>query len=117
MYTRRNKFGNTKTNIDGRIFDSKAEGRRYAELKILADAGEITQLECQVPYLLIPTFKHNGQTHRCTKYIADFQYRQNGKVIVEDVKSDFTRKDPIYRLKKKLLLHLYPDIHFQEIIM
>ena len=38
----------------------------------------------------------------CT-YIADFTYEELGGVVVEDVKSEFTRKDPVYRLKNKLM--------------
>jgi hypothetical protein len=37
------------------------------------------------------------------KYISDFVYLENGQKIVEDVKSEYTRKLPVYRLKKKLV--------------
>lgn len=36
-------------------------------------------------------------------YIADYIYIENGRSVVEDVKSAFTAKLPVYRLKKKLL--------------
>ncbi|OQA06328.1 MAG: hypothetical protein BWY67_01977 [Bacteroidetes bacterium ADurb.Bin397] len=40
-------------------------------------------------------------------YIADFTYMEKGQYVVEDVKSDFTRKNPVYRLKKKLIEAIY----------
>ena len=48
---RRAKYGNTKVKVDGITFDSKAEARRYGELKLLERAGEITSMELQ------PTFR------------------------------------------------------------
>lgn len=41
-------------------------------------------------------------------YTADFTYiDKNGVYIVEDVKSDFTRKEKDYILRRKLMLHVY----------
>lgn len=39
-------------------------------------------------------------------YVADFVYTRDGAPVTEDVKSAFTRKLPVYRLKKKLLAAL-----------
>lgn len=46
------------------------------------------------------------QFERAVKYIADFTYRENGQLVVEDVKSDATRTDA-YKIKKKLMLSVY----------
>jgi len=90
------KYRAIKTEIDGIVFDSQAEGRRYRELLQLQQAGEIHDLQLQVPFKVIV----NGKKI-CT-YLADFQYTDvNGKVIVEDVKSQPTRT-PTYRIKKKI---------------
>ena len=108
------KYGNTKVEVDGITFDSKAEHRRWAHLRILERAGEITELQRQVPYELIPAqVSATGKKQRATVYIADFVYRRSkdGKVIVEDVKGAVT---PEYRLKKKLLLERH-GIEIQEI--
>ena len=59
---RKRKFmrkNNTKLNnqavvIDGIEFQSKKEGKRYSELKLLERAGEISNLELQKRYELIP---------------------------------------------------------------
>lgn len=40
----RNKFHAKKCSYDGMVFDSKRERDRYCELKLLAQAGEISGL-------------------------------------------------------------------------
>jgi hypothetical protein len=101
------KYGNKKTELDGLKFDSKKEAGRYQELKILAAAGEITELEMQVRFDL----KVNKQPV-CT-YIADFTYRpaKGGDLIVEDVKGVRTRD---YIIKRKLMKAVY-GIEVKEI--
>ena len=92
------KYNNTKIRVDGRLFDSKSEAARWQELCLLERAGEITELERQVEYELIP--KQKGE--RAVKYIADFRYVDHeGKTVVEDTKGV---KTPVYILKRKLLL-------------
>ena len=68
------KYRNRKTTIDGIAFDSKAEARRYAELKLLERAGEIKDLELQPKYRLLDGFKKNGKTYRPIDYIDEFRY-------------------------------------------
>ena len=91
------KYRNRKTVYDGITFDSQREASRYAELKLLERAGEISDLKLQVPFELIP--KQSGE--RAVKYIADFVYLEGGKSVVEDVKGKKTRD---YIIKRKLLL-------------
>lgn len=109
-----NKFGNRHVKVDGIRFDSAKEARRYHELKLLEYAGQIQKLELQPRFVLQEKFKRDGQTHRKIEYVADFRYIEDGKTIVEDVKSAITKKHPVYALKKKLLLKQYPDITFLE---
>ena len=90
----KSKYGAVKVVIDGIKFDSKAEGRRYKNLKLLERAGEISELELQPRY----DFVINGV--KCGFYKADFRYIEKGKLIVEDVKG---MKTPVYNLKKKLV--------------
>ena len=112
-----NKYHNKKIEYDGIIFDSKKEGNRYWQLKQFEKLGYIKDLKMQVPYLLIDTIRYKGKTYPKTQYYADFQYIEvsTGKIIVEDVKSEITRKDKTYRIKIKLLLTKYPEIDFEEI--
>lgn len=88
-----NKYGNKK----GGGFDSKREAKRFGELQLLERIGEITELETQPVYELIP--KQDGE-RRCD-YRADFRYKENGKIVVEDCKGFRTE---VYRIKRKLLL-------------
>lgn len=108
------KYRNKKITIDGIKFDSKKEAVRYKELKILEQVGEIIDLQLQPKFLLIDKFEYKGKKYRAMHYIADFKYYDTklGADIVEDVKGYETG---VYKLKKKLLLNLYPDINFVEI--
>ena len=107
----RNKYRNQKTLVDGLVFDSRKEAVRYGELKLMEKAGEISELELQPRFTLLPSFRRDGKTIRKIEYVADFKYRNKEDAeIVEDVKSEITRKNPVYRIKKKLLLYRYKDI-------
>jgi hypothetical protein len=106
--SQRSKYGNIKCKIDGYTFDSQKEGRRYAELKILLRQGLISDLELQKEFELQPAFRdNNGKWVRAIRYKADFCYTDNetGRTIVEDVKSEATRKDAVYTIKKKMMAY------------
>lgn len=90
------KYRNRKVTIDGIEFDSIAESRRYLELSLMIKAGAISDLKTHVLFpILVNGIKVCG-------YEADFVYIENGKRVVEDVKSAITRTDT-YMLKKKLM--------------
>lgn len=93
-----NKYGAKKTVVDGITFASKAEARRYGELKLLEKAGEIRHLELQ------PKFDLTVNGEKIGRYVADFRYREGTESVVEDVKGF---KTPVYRLKKALVKALY----------
>lgn len=102
-------------NIKTAGFDSKKEMRRYQELKFLERAGEIRDLRTQVKFELIPHQVINGRVkERAVNYIADFVYTENGKLIVEDVKSPVTKKNPEYVMKRKLMLFIH-GVEIREI--
>lgn len=106
------KYGNKKTVIDGISFDSKKESERYLILKDMLKNKEITVLQLQPKFLLQDSFKYNGKTEKKIYYIADFSYKKDGKLIVEDVKG---KKTDVYKLKRKLFLFKYADIDFREV--
>ncbi len=83
--------------MDGIKFDSRKEAARWVELLTLESAGVLTGLRRQVR---IP-IQVNGV--KVCVYVADFTYTRNGREVVEDVKSEFTKMLPLYRLKKKML--------------
>ena len=105
-----NKYRNQRVSLDGYNFASKAEARRYGELKLMLRAKEIWELVIhpQIPLVVCDV--------KIGTYVADFSYynTHNGEKIIEDVKSPPT-KTPVYRLKKKLLRALY-GIEITEIM-
>src|SRR5688572_4528080 len=97
-----NKYHAKKTEIDGIVFDSQKEARRWGELALLRRAHEIKDLERQVKFEL----GINGV--KVCDYFCDFHYYERGpgsdwRLVVEDVKSEVTRKLAVYRIKKKLM--------------
>jgi len=105
------KYKNHKVEKYGRKWDSKAELAHYETLVLLQDAGEIEGLECQKRHRI----EVNGVL--VCHYVSDFTYRLTGsqKLVVVDVKSAFTAKNPVYRLKKKLMLAVL-GIDVQEVM-
>lgn len=100
-----NKLRAVKSTVDGIVFDSKSEAKRYSELKILERSGVISSLELQKRYELIPKQKlSNGACERPCHYVADFVYQMNGQLICEDRKG-FKTKD--YIIKRKLMKFIH----------
>ena len=107
-----NKYKAKKIVHDGITFDSKKEFNRYLELLAMADG--IKDLQRQVKFQLTPKMTGVLRTERASHYIADFTYCLGEQKIVEDVKSDFTRKLPLYILKRKLMKMIH-NIEIVEI--
>lgn len=95
---KRSKYGNQRCTVDGHTFASKKEAERYLVLRAQQDEGAIEDLSLQ-PRLPIVV---NGET--VCHYVGDFAYSIAGVRMIEDVKSEITRKNPVYRLKAKLVL-------------
>jgi len=98
MRIRRSKYNNRKTSVNGYLFDSAKEAKRYRELALMEKAKEIHNLKLQPEW----DFKINGD--KMFTYVADFSYETTvGRFCffhVEDVKGF---KTPVYRLKKKII--------------
>lgn len=91
------KYRNRPVVVDGIRHDSRKEARRWADLQLLERSGKISDLKRQVVFPL----DVNG--HSICAYIADATYLEAGVFVVEDTKSEITRKNPVYRIKRKLL--------------
>lgn len=97
-----NKYRNKKVLIDGRVFDSQKEGDVYRKLVMMKKSGNILDFSCQVEM----PFVYNGK--KMFRYIADFEVIwSRNKTEIWDVKSAITKKNPVYRLKKKLIEEQY----------
>ena len=91
---KRSKYGNRRTESDGKRFDSKHEAKVYEELRLRCLGGEFIGLALQVAFYLPGGIK----------YVADFvAFLPDGGYVVMDAKSEATRKDKVYRLKKRLM--------------
>lgn len=87
------KFGAIPTVVDGIRFDSKREAARWAELRLLQRAGEISDLQRQV---VVPLIGRDAplktRTGRAMKLTVDFAYRNKAGVqVYEDSKGMRTR--------------------------
>lgn len=119
MGGRASKYHSKKITVDGITFASQKEAIRWRELSLLERAGAITELKRQVKFLLLPAhyeaferYGKNGRRlkdgQRCVEravfYVADFTYKQDGELVVEDVKGVRTKE---YILKRKMLYHFH----------
>lgn len=117
MKYKKSKYHAKKVVIDGITFDSKKEGKRYKQLVEMQEKGEISNLQRQVKYLLIPAqrepntigprggIKKGKLLERECSYIADFVYdTPDGTRVIEDTKGMRTTE---YIIKRKLMLYVH----------
>ena len=100
------KYRNIPTELDGYRFDSKREAARYAELKLLQQAGEIQHLKVHPRYEIIEGYFIGEEWIRPTYYEGDFEYFDGEAFITEDIKGVETQ---LFRLKAKLFRKRYPQ--------
>lgn len=114
-----NKFNAEKVTFRGMTFDSRKELKRFLYLQFQEKKGVISQLRRQVKFQIIPplyvtrTMVHAKITEikcslvdRAAYYTCDFLYRENGKIIIEDVKSAETASLKDYILRRKLMIRI-----------
>lgn len=111
-----NKYRSKKIVRDGMTFDSIKEYKRWCELRLLEKVGEVTDLQRQVKYELIPSQRIEGKVvERTCGYVADFVYKRNGETIVEDVKGyKGGGAYAVFTIKRKLMLWIH-GIRIKEI--
>jgi hypothetical protein len=97
------KYGNKPTEAGGHTFHSRKEAAHYEELLLRVKAGEIERLALQPKFPIVV----NGV--KVCDYIGDFSFWDvaEQRVVTQDVKSEATRRIPLYRLKKKLVKAVY----------
>lgn len=102
-------------------FDSQLEYKRYVSLMDWEKKGIISDLKRQVKFELVPRQKkeiyyydntlgrpaHKEIKESAVRYVADACYYVGDVYVVEDTKSEITRKKPEYRIKKKLMLEKF----------
>ena len=116
-YKAGNKYHAKKVSIQGEVFDSKKEARRFLELQMLEKAGKISGLQRQKKFVLIPAQyepesigprggRIKGKLlEREVAYYADFVYfdEEEKDFVIEDTKGVRTMD---YIIKRKLMLWL-----------
>ena len=110
----KSKYNAIKTVIGNLKFDSKKEANYYLTLKAKRINGEIRSIKLQPEFLILRGFTlENGERIKGIKYVADFEveYADGHKEII-DVKGV---KTEAYKIKKKMLLDMYPNINFIEV--
>lgn len=124
-FYKRTKYNAKKVEVNGIIFDSKKEAKRYSELLLLEQQGIISNLQRQVKFVLIPCQREQDETgarggikkgkviEREVFYVADFVYNipNSANPVVEDVKGFRTKE---YILKRKMMLYFH-KIKIREI--
>lgn len=102
---KRSKYGNRRTTVDGKTFDSQHEAMVYLSLKAAVEEGKYLAVTCQVTFVL-----PGG-----VKYKADFvTLNRDGSFTVYDAKSPATQKDKVYRIKRRQMRECL-GIEIQEV--
>lgn len=108
----KSKYHSRKTERHGMKFDSLKECKRYWELRALEEKGEISDLQRQVPFVLIPAQKETYERYsektgkrlqdgcrtverECT-YVADFVYKAPTAEKAPYIKSGWLEKESGY---------------------
>lgn len=110
------KYGNKRTEYNGRQYDSKYEARVAQELDLRSKAGEFTEIEAQFRiklYVYLP----DGSKADLFTYICDFRsHRPDGTYLLTEAKGHVTE---VYRTKRKILdlvwLPDHPEYEFEEV--
>lgn len=113
----KNKYWAHKVIYKGIKFDSTHERDRYIYLCNLEKRGKISDLVLQKEFVLISQTTKLVPVQLKTKvrydkrvveqdsrYTCDFFYKEDGKIIVEEFKSEQTAKLPDYILRRKLMI-------------
>lgn len=85
-----------------KAFGSEREFKRFLVLRAEQAAGLISGLRTQVRFHL-----YSAAGKKIETYIADSAYVRNGRLVVEDVKSDGTRGLASFRRKQKWMRESY----------
>ena len=111
------KIQHHKVRAGNEEFDSIAEHDRYLELLVMEKAGVIRELECHPRYEILPPQKTPAgkQNFKPVIYTPDFRYKRGGKTIVEEVKSEYSRHEKDYVIRRKLIFYTL-GIYVEEII-
>ena len=117
-----NKYGAQKVRFKGQEFDGRYEMLRFIKLSDLQKKGVISGLRRQVGFQIIKKVIKLVPIQLKTKvrweqrvveqdarYTCDYLYEEDGRLVVEEVKSEMTEKLPDYILRRKLMVNKIYD--------
>lgn len=110
----KNKYGAKKTTcLQGHAHPSKKEAGYCNAYHIDQSRGKISNLKCSpfFPFVINGINPKMGNGHRCG-YTADFQFDENDKQIVIEVKGMVVRDWP---LRKAVFEACYPDLELRVV--
>lgn len=91
------------TDADGIRHASKKQAARYRDLSLLMKSGEILMLAREVRFRLPGGVEYRADhvtaTQRAIEVMAALV--ESGDLVIEDVKSEATRNDKVYKIKAK----------------
>ena len=84
---------------------------------MMEDQGVISELECHPSYEIIPKQETppGERNFLPAIYTPDFRYKRGGETVVEEVKSEYSREDQAYVLRRKMLLYNL-GVYVKEVI-
>lgn len=103
------KYHSKEAYFKGERFDSQKERDRWIYLCQLQKEGKISELQRQVKWKLMDSVYRDQKRKRgviiggCS-YVADFQYKEDGELVIEDAKGYRT---DVYILKRKWMYDKY----------
>jgi hypothetical protein len=110
------KVPHRKIDYDGYTFDSTVEFEHYCELVLLQHAGEITDLVVHPSFVLQAGFIYQDKKIQPIKFTADFEYIENGRRVIEDVKSNWTRTFTDYSIRRRMFIFQHQDVNYREVV-
>ncbi len=115
--TKSGRIRHEKIRVGDLEFDSVAEHDRYLELRVMEKAGVISGLECHPRYEILPRQEtpSGRPDFRPVVYTPDFRYVREGRTVVEEVKSEYSRQERDYVLRRKLILYTL-GIYVEELV-
>lgn len=107
-----NKYHATRCSQGGVTFDSRAERARWNELLLLQMGNAIQYLRVHPRYTVWTAIAPDGKREKID-YVPDFEYQEDGRLIVEDVKGGRATQTAVFRMKAKMFRCSFPDIELR----
>jgi hypothetical protein len=110
---KRTKYNSSKVEFQGITFDSKQEFDFYLELLSQKERGEISEIQLQPKFELLPKYEYQGKKKQGISYTADFAVVKNGELVIFDVKGMETQQG---NMRRKMFEQKYPKYNLVWVV-